>query len=132
MANNGKDSEALFEEYIAGQGGFVYRLTDLFDATKKQLVTGRKASDYIVTVKGQNEYAEVKSIEDKDVFKFSSIRPEQWRVATHVTRCGGKYFFYLHFLSFNKWCKVPAYDILRHDKKSIKLKEVEQYQFQIN
>lgn len=132
MANDGKHSEAIFEKYIESRGGFLYRLTDLFDASKKQLVTGRKASDFIVTVDGRNEYAEVKSIEDKNSFKFSSIRTEQWRVATRVVKAGGDYFFYLHFLAFDKWCKVPASVILRHDKKSIQLKEVEQYQFSVN
>lgn len=131
MANNGKESEALYEAFIESKGGFVYRLTDLLDAAKKRLVTGRKASDFIVTMDGENIYTEVKSIEEKDVFTFSSIQPEQFRVATRVTRAGGKYVFILHFKAFNKWCRVPAAVILQHEKKSLKLKEVEQYEFSL-
>lgn len=129
--NNGKDSETLYEAHIEAQGGFVYRLEDLFDAASKRLVTGRKASDFIVTLKGETIYTEIKSIEDKDSFAFSSIRPEQFRVATRTTRAGGKYHFVLHFKAFNKWCLVPAEIILQHDKKSLKLKDVEKYQFDL-
>lgn len=131
MANDGKESEALYEAHIESLGGFVYRMDDLYDAVKKQKVTGRKASDFIVTLNGENIYTEIKSIEEKDVFTFSSIRPEQYRVATRVTRAGGKYTFILHFKSFKKWCAVPAAVVLQHEKKSLKLKDVEQYQFEL-
>lgn len=131
MANTGKASEERFIEHVEAQGGFVLRMQDLFDASKQRLATGRKASDFIVTDKDGNAYVEVKSIEDKDVFKFSGIQTEQWRVATRVTRAGGSYYFVLHFMAFDKWCKVPAEVILNHDKKSIKLKEVDRYQFQL-
>lgn len=123
VKNNGKTSEDIFEEALTASGAFVLRNTDLYDATKKKLVTGRKPSDFLVTA-GETWYAEVKSIETSNRFNFSSIQPEQWRVATRVNRAGGKYFFYLHFMAEDQWFKVPASVILQSDKKSLTIADV--------
>lgn len=123
--NTGKPSEQIFEQTFEGLGAFVNRISDSFDAAKQRKVTTRKPSDFIVTYQGDTFYAEIKSISEKDRFSFSSIQPEQWRVATRVYRAGGKYYFYLHFIAFNRWFKVPAEVILNSEKKSITMREVE-------
>lgn len=125
MANTGKSSEDIFEANVEAQGGFADRLSDLFDAVKQRMVTTRKPSDFIVTVQGETWYAEVKSISEKDRFSFQSIQPSQWRSATRVTRAGGKYFFFLHFIAFNRWFKVPAEVLLNSEKKSLTIRELE-------
>ena len=125
MSNTGKTSEDIFEAHIEAAGGFADRLSDLFDAVKQRKVTTRKPSDFIVTFNGETWYAEVKSVAEKDRFNFSSIQTSQWRSATRVTKAGGKYFFYLHFIAFNRWFKVPAKVILNSEKKSITIREVE-------
>lgn len=131
MSNTGKSSEEIFEAFIQSQGGYADRLSDLIDAVKQRKVATQKPSDFIVTLKGEIHYAEVKSISEKDRFSFSGIQPSQWRAATHVTRAGGQYFFYLHFVAFNRWFKIPAKVILNSEKKSLTIREVQDYDYVI-
>lgn len=123
--NTGKESEAIFEAVLTELGAFVNRISDAFEERTKRRLTTRKPSDFIVTHQGKTWYAEVKSISEKDRFSFSAIQPEQFRVASNVRRTGGEYIFYLHFIAFNRWFKVPAERILNSEKKSLTIRDVE-------
>lgn len=125
--NTGKTSEDIFERWAEQHGGFVYRFEDLFDAKRKGKVANRKPSDFLLTIDGKTSYAEVKST-IKPSFTFSNIQPEQWRTAVKQTRAGGQYFFFVHFMTQERWFKLPARVIIDSVKKSINIKELGDYE----
>lgn len=128
--NTGKSSEEIFERWAENLGGFVYRFEDLFDAKRKGKVANRKPSDFLLTIDGETSYAEVKSTV-KPSFTFSNIQPEQWRTAVKQTRAGGQYFFFVHFMTQERWFKLPARVIIDSVKKSINIKELGDYEISI-
>lgn len=128
--NTGKSSEEIFLKCMEDLGIFVYRFQDLYDAKKLGKVANRKPSDFLITSNGVTAFAEVKST-NKNSFSFSNIQPEQWRTAILQTRNGGQYIFYLHFLTVDRWFKVPARTIIDSDKKSVNIKELDDYEVYI-
>ena len=132
MKNTGKSSEEIFEGNMTALGAHVYRFEDHADVNKQRLrtrIVSSKPSDFIVTLNGHTSYAEVKSILESPRFDFSRIEKRQWREATKVTKAGGQYFFYLHFINIDGWFQVPASLILGWHKKSIRYDEITKYQF---
>lgn len=130
IKNTGKDSEAIFESVLTGQGAHVYRFEDYLDVTKghrnKRKIVSKKPSDFIVTLHGLTAFTEVKSISTGKRFDFSRIERGQWAAALKVTReqANGLYYFYLHFLESDKWYQVPAERILKSTKQSIREDEI--------
>jgi penicillin-binding protein-related factor A (putative recombinase) len=132
MQNTGKPSEDIFEENMKALGAHVYRFEDHADVNKSRVrkrIVSSKPSDYLVTEKGLTAYAEVKSIAESPRFDFSRIEKRQWREATKVTKAGGLYYFYLHFISIDGWFKVPASLLLSWPKKSMRFDELTRFQF---
>jgi penicillin-binding protein-related factor A (putative recombinase) len=134
MKNNGKNSENIFEAYWGRLPTFadVYRFEDYADANFKasgrtRKIVAAKPSDYIITILGRTFYAEVKSIASGSRFNFSNIKASQWRSATKVSKASGEYFFFIHFLTSDRWYKVPAQAILRAEKKSLLEKDLLKY-----
>lgn len=131
LKNTGKTSEELFVSWVEGCRGVVYRFEDLYDARKKSKVTTRKPADFMVTLNGVTSYSEVKSTVKKSL-SFKAIQPEQWRYAHLVTKAGGAYIFFIHFITLEKWFAVPARVLIESEKRSINVSEVCQFEFDIN
>lgn len=121
MSNTGKPSEKEFERILAllGKAAFLHRITDSAEIHSIAGKGGnRKApSDYLLTLRGELHYAEVKSTE-KDVFKKSAIRPGQLATARMNYAAGGSYWFYIHFIPIGRWFRVPAFFFIESTKGS--------------
>lgn len=131
--NTGKSSEAAFEASYSERGAYVYRFEDYAQVNAgrqtRQRIVANKPSDYHITQRGLSFFAEVKST-TKPTFSFSGIQKGQWIAATEVTAAGGDYYFFIHFLTSNRWYRVPARVILKHPNKSIKESELTLYSWQ--
>lgn len=128
--NTGKPSEDLFLRWADNQKGFVHRFTDLYDAKKKGKAANEQPSDFLLTLPGFMCYAEVKST-TKPSFSFAQIQPKQWKTALKQTKAGGHYLFFVHFLTENRWFRIPARVILDSERKSLNIKTLSQFEFDI-
>lgn len=135
MKNNGVASEKYFEqamELAYGKHVFVERLPDtksIKGLIKHGFIQGRP-SDYLVTLRGEMFYAEVKSSSNPTSFPFSNIGKEQWRAMLRQIKAGGTYNFYIHNLVTDTWYLVPAEVIVATDSqgtKSLKWSEMKQW-----
>lgn len=135
--NTGKNSEELFEELLKRKYGkkvFIHRVTDTSEVRGRSGAgfTKPQPSDYIVTEDGEMYYAEVKSSNGKVSFPFGDITTTQIGTAKRQRLAGGNYYFFIHSLVFDKWFKVPGDVILDHQRKSLKWKEMEKYQWELS
>lgn len=131
--NTGKNAERGFKAKLLAEDGKAYieRLPDTHDViglTKGQAVAlAKKPSDFIVVSKGTMYFAEVKDCSNKVSFPFSNIKQSQLTAAKRTRIAGGKYFFFIRNKTTGDWYKVPCEVILDHERKSIKWKELTQY-----
>ena len=132
MINTGKESEAIFSDFLEKLGSHVERFEDYADVNlgrqKTRKIVSTKPSDFIVTLRGITAFTEVKSMSKGTRFDFSRIERHQWRTAIKVTRAQGLYFFFLHFLESNPWYQVPAKTIIEASKKSLQEAEIKAYE----
>lgn len=140
IKNNGEASQNLFEKILEqayGKEVFIERLPDtksIKGLMKKGFIQGRP-SDYLVTIKGDMHYAEVKSSENATSFPFGNIAPEQWRAMKRQRAAGGKYYIYIHHLLTDLWYKVECRQILAVEEagtKSIKWENMTLWTIQNN
>jgi penicillin-binding protein-related factor A (putative recombinase) len=128
-----KNFEAHFEQY--GKEAAVFRLTDT--ATAKA-TAGRHAfivaqpSDYMVIVKGDTFFAEVKSTSDDRAFHFGNIQKKQIASSRRIVKAGGSYLFFIKALSLDQWYCVPAqviHNTIANNTKHLKCAQLEEYKF---
>lgn len=129
-----KDFEDHFGQY--GKGAYVGRLTDTASA---KAIAGKKAfvaaqpADYIVTLKGQTFFAEVKSTVDQTSFHFNNIRKGQIAASRRITTAGGTYLFFIKSEELEQWFCVPAVVIhtTLRSKKSMTWHELKDYEYDL-
>ena len=135
MKNNGVKSEKIFEDRMEEayrKNVFVERLPDtksIKGAIGSGFIAGRP-SDYLVTLRGEMFYAEVKSCSDPVSFPFSNFRKDQWKAMIRQNAAGGKYSVFLHNLLTNEWYRVECQEVLAADqqgRKSIKWSEMSKW-----
>jgi penicillin-binding protein-related factor A (putative recombinase) len=134
--NTGTPSQSAFENIIAqlGKRAYIVRFPDAKEIKGRTGASGYTVdapSDYILTINGLMEYAEVKSTVDPVSFSISKIRTSQWNAARKQLAAGGDYWFYIHSLELDRWYRVPAQYLLfyRHTKKSHKWSELEELHY---
>lgn len=116
-ANNGVKAEELFEQIILHRYGKTAFLHSLVDTKEIKGMTGTgfaraSPSDYLLTVDGVMEYAEVKSCQKRVSFPFSNFTPSQNAAMVRQTAAGGKYNIYIYNITTERWYVVPASLIL--------------------
>lgn len=100
--NTGKPAEAHFVNTLNNLYGVQARVvrfedaSDLHGMNGRAVKTSKKPSDYLVTVRGVMEYAEVKSSVDLTSFRFSNISTDQLKEAIFQRLAGGRYTFYVY------------------------------------
>jgi penicillin-binding protein-related factor A (putative recombinase) len=137
MKNNGKPTEALFEDSIraAGKEAYAYRIKD---AAAIRGITGRVGngvdatpSDYICAAKGNTFFAEVKSTQDEKRFPFSLLKKGQTSHGKQIVAAGGLYLVFVHRLTTDQWYVLPLNDVFSHEattgERSIRWEEMEKY-----
>jgi len=135
--NTGTPSERIFvatlEKYWRKKV-FIFRLADAaaaFGRTGRLGLKDKQPSDYIITENGEMYYAEMKSSTDKSRFALKNISSGQIGAAKRQIAAGGKYYFYLHQLSDDRWFKVPAQVLLDTNKSSIRWDELGSYAWEL-
>lgn len=112
MRNNGKDAEAGWLSIVDRAGGVVERFWDSADLRGRNggRAVGAYAqpSDFLLTLHGALEYAEVKSTNKKVSFPFSDIQPAQSSAALRQALVGGPYNFYIYSYFLEKWFVLPC------------------------
>lgn len=137
MRNTGKPSEADFEALFSQYGKLAHieRLVDSSEVhgrNKGKSLNVRKAiADYIVTLKGDTFYAEVKSTSEKTSFRFSMISIHQKAKAAMVTLAGGVYLIFATNLNTGKWYAIPYQVIRNNPKQSMKWDELGPYEWKV-
>ena len=125
-----KDFEASFAQY--GKEAAVFRLTDtaMAKANGGGFVAAQPA-DYIVVLKGQWFFAEVKSTKDPKAFHFNNIRKGQIAASRRTVAAGGTYLFFVKSEELNQWFCIPAHVVhtTLRQKKSMTWNELEPYQY---
>lgn len=138
MRNTGKPSEALFEASITalGKHGYFYRITDAADVRgiTGRVGTGMHAtpSDYIISVRGVVEFAEVKSTNDLTKFPFSLLKKGQRSHGKQIVASGGLYRVYIHRLKMDTWYRIPLRSIQAVQQagpQSIPWEQMEQFKW---
>lgn len=135
--NTGKTSEKIWEDYHRrlGKRAFFFRFVDASEIrgrTGKVATSARsQPSDYILTIDGRTEYAEVKSTGSATSFSFSMIRPSQNAAAKQIITAGGEYVIYIHALKRNQWFRVPYNVIQAADGKSLKWEQLQPLEWKI-
>jgi penicillin-binding protein-related factor A (putative recombinase) len=130
-----KDFEAFFSD--KGKGAAVFRLTDTAAAKAtggKSAFVAAQPADYICTVEGQMFFAEVKSTQDANVFKFGNIQKGQIAASRRQIAAGGHYFFFVKAEQYDQWYCIPAvivHTTLRQ-KKSMTWSELEAYKYAVS
>lgn len=115
-----------------GKRAYVARLADTAAAKAtggKEAILQAQPSDFLLTVDGDTHYAEVKSSTNKTSFPFSNIKRGQWIASRRVVGAGGSYLFFIKNLVTKVWYVVPALVLHKHNRKSIKWAEIEDYQW---
>jgi len=134
MRNDGSSSEDEFVKRwqdAYGKEVFVKKFTDTKSIRKvsngpfSQQAPATPA-DFIVTVKGEMFYAEVKSCSNKTSFPFSQFTKSQRAAMLQQKAAGGCYIVYIHNMNTNEWFKVSGPVLLELEKtqKSIKWSEL--------
>ena len=140
LKNTGKSSEQLFEDFYKKRWGrkvFIHRVTDSAEVNgrhkgRTKAVVKAQPSDFICTVNGEMEYAEVKSSNNKTSFPFGSISRVQLGSAKLQKMAGGNYFFYLHNKVADMWYRVEGETILTiqaQGKSSVKWDYLDTHNF---
>lgn len=137
--NSGKASEKQWEEHFDRKGkvAFYHRLVDASEIRGRTGVVGRSVrkspADYILTTRGENVYAEVKSTENKTSFPFNMI--SQASTAKQIQTAGGPYVVYVHALEHDQWYRIP-YNVIEACKAagraSLKWEEIETLKWDVN
>lgn len=130
----GNEAQATFLDWMEKrQKAFVHRLPDPSDVP---MIAGRRVklppqpADFVVCIKGQMFYAEVKSSASRTVFPFKGIRDSQRAGAKQSTmqKCG--YFFYIFSAYNDLWYEVPGkviVDLIETGHKSMPWKDLDRY-----
>lgn len=131
MKNNGKDAEAGWLAIVKRNGGIVERFWDQADLRGRN---GGKAvgafaqpSDFLLTLRGLLEFAEVKSTTDRGGFSFGKLQPAQSSCALRQARVNGPYNFYIFSYHLSQWFVMPCKQyaaVLDEGRKSVKFKEL--------
>lgn len=130
-----KKAEHDFEDFFldAGKDVYVHRLPD----TAVAKATGGKGgfiaaqpADYVVTLKGETFYAEVKSTIDEKTFHFSNIRKQQMAASRRIIRAGGKYLFFIKSLEWDRWYCLCASVLHNHPTKSMTWEQLKAYEYE--
>lgn len=137
--NTGKPTEALFEHSISALGklGYFYRIKDAADIkglTGKIGHADATPADYIISVKGVLEFAEVKSTSDLTKFAFALLKKGQKSHGARIVASGGLYRVYVHRLDKDLWYRIPLRSIQAVQavgKQSIPWEDMEQFRWQL-
>lgn len=132
--NDGKDAEAGWLAIIVRNRGVVERFWDQADLRGrnggKAVGSFAQPSDFLVTLNGLLEYAEVKSTTHKTSFSFHCIRPAQSSAALRQAKVHGPYNFYVFSFELSKWfvvsCKQYAKTVAE-GRASLKFSELEEW-----
>ena len=135
MKNNGVDAEKTFVERWETRYGkevYVEKLTDTKSMRRTtggfQVQAPSVPSDYIVTLKGEMWYAEVKSCSNKTSFPFSQFTKSQRAAMVKQRAAGGRYMVYIYNTNTGEWYEVSGPVLLDMEKetncKSIKWEEM--------
>lgn len=133
--NDGKSAEAGFLAIMGRQGAVVERFWDQADLRGRN--GGRpvgdypKPSDYLVTLNGLLQYAEVKSTVHKTSFSFHCIQPGQSSAALRQARVHGPYNFYIYSFHHAQWYIMPCKQYaatLAEGRASLKFEELSPWQ----
>ena len=125
-SNNGKSSEAEFEDNISG---LVFRLRDKADLVGlnqgKNIAAFGNPSDYFIITPESAYLAEVKSTTSKTSFSLSGFTAAQKAAIykCHKRGLGKFYRIYIHSLHLKQWYLINADDymkVIKTGKKSIK------------
>ena len=122
-----------FETHYKQLRAYVWRVPDAAEGVGR---SGGKINrnvreapcDFIVTHEGVTFHAEVKTTADKNTFKFSNVRKEQWKACTMITRSGGDYRFLVKHLTTGIWYDIPGAYVLEKKENgagSIKFDDIQ-------
>jgi penicillin-binding protein-related factor A (putative recombinase) len=135
MKNTGKSSETIFENShkMLGKKAFVWRIPDaaeIYGRTGGGRFNRSMPCDYLITVSGKTEYAEVKSTQNLTSFPFNLLKKDQIASAAMIVAAGGSYFIYVHHLISDRWYRIP-FALVQAARElgssSIKWPELEEY-----
>lgn len=137
--NTGKPSERAFEEAVAATGkeGWCYRIKD---AAAIHGIAGRTGhgvdatpADYILVLRGEMSFCEVKSTQHETLFEFSLLTKGQRGHYPQIAAAGGRFIIFLHRLTTGQWYMIPMKSVVEHTRttgrKSITWKEMEEYRW---
>jgi penicillin-binding protein-related factor A (putative recombinase) len=122
------DFKAAFSRL--GKEAVVIRFSD---AAEAKVLNGRRAkaraqaSDFLVVVRGETFFAEVKSCEEKVSFPHSNIQPHQLTRSRQILLAGGRYYFFIKAEQFDVWYRVPASIVHNAERKSTRWTDIEGY-----
>ena len=108
------------------------------DAAEAKVLNGKfakaraQASDFLVVVRGETFFAEVKSSEEKVSFPHSNIRPHQWARSKQIMLAGGRYFFFVKAEAYGVWYRIPAEILHASERKSTRWSDIERYSWDPN
>lgn len=132
--NTGKDAESGFLAICRRHGGVIERFWDQADLRGRN--GGRavgdfpKPADFLLTLNGQLEYAEVKSTIKPSSFPFSGIRPSQSSAALRQAQVNGPYNFYIYSFHLCRWMVMPCKQyagFIHAGRASVKFEELEEW-----
>lgn len=130
-----KDFEDSFDQY--GKDAHVCRLSDTATAKAtggKRAFIAAQPSDYIVTLKGETFFAEVKSTVDDGAFHFNNVRKQQMAASRRTAKAGGTYLFFIKSLYHMQWYCVPAqvvHETIKSGKKHLTWSQMEPFKYDI-
>lgn len=130
-----KEAEQEFVSFFAslGKDACIIRLPDTAQAkatSGKGAFIQAQPSDYLLTLKGETHYAEVKSTRNPTSFPFSNIKKGQWAASKRVVGAQGSYLFFIKRLPEGTWYVVPARVLhAQRPKKSIPWTLLEKYEW---
>lgn len=114
MKNTGKPSQQQFEDLLHAKYGklvFIHRITDAAEVrgmnNNKFARVKKQPSDYLLTINGEMQYAEVKSTHGTRISR-SCLESGQYAACKQQLAAKGRYDVFVHALRTGRWYRLPG------------------------